>query len=353
MLNLLKFEFRRIFKSIFFRIIGGYCIIWPILISIFYKILVSISIKEEGFSFTDYDMPNDELRLFTWIITVAFVNELPKFMALFACLHIGRDFSDGIVRNKIIAGHSRTAIFFSYMITQLAALLAWCVVYISFALLGLLITGFGVNLNGGEMFTRYIVAVFTLMVMTVIFVVLSLSFRRRALPIIFSIVFVMLLSTAASVVGSFNMSSKAVDDYIEIRHDRYEEMIDEGILTDDEVEELEEEYDRDHYLGIPWKVCHPAYLFTNLGFNGDYSTDIVQLLVSNTDYKDEIDYSVSLVGNFIDNDMSGLTARDLKHVDSMHMPYSTLNLIYIVRSVFWILCIGALGYVVFRKRNLF
>lgn len=353
MLNLLRFEFRRITKSVFYRIILGYCVVWPLLVTLFWRLILNISFNDSGLDIKDLDLPDSEIRFLTWMLAIAFVNELPKFIALFTCLHIGSDFSDGIVRNKIISGHTRTSIFFSYMITQMCATVVLCVAYSLFAILGLLITGLGVNLNGGEMFARLGVGIVITLVLTVTFVVLSLMFRKRALPIIFSIVIVMVMSTATSFVGSFNMSSKAVDDYIEERHDRYEELVDQEILTDDMVEQLEETYDRDYYLGLTWKISHPAYILTNLGFNGDYSTDLMQMIMGNPDYTDEIDYSVTLTGNGVNMDMSGLTPRDFKHTDSMHMTYAKLNLIYIVRSVIWMLCIGGSGYVIFRKKNLF
>ena len=354
MLNLLAFEYRRLGKSLFFKIIGGYCILWPLLVAGFYRLLFELVMRSAGLTFQDFEMSRGELRYITWMLSIAFVNELPKFIALFAVLHIGRDFSDGIVRNKIIAGHSRTAIFFSYLITQMSATVLMCVTYIGAALLGLTVSGIGVDLNHGEMFTRLGVGIVILLVLTVTFTVVSLMFRRRTLPIIISIVVVMVMSTATAVVGYFNLPAKAVDEYIEIRHERYEDLVDDGILTDDVVEDLEDAYDKDSYLSIPWKVCHPAYLLTNLGFNGDYDTDILQMIMSlNLEYKDEIDFSDTFVSDYYSMDMSGLTTKDLKHADSIHVTYTELNIIYVARSVAYMLVIGGWGYFIFRKKNLY
>ena len=353
--ELLKFEFRRLSKSIFFKIVGGYCIVWPLIVTIFYRILFGLTMKEAGTSFAAETMKDSEIMYLTWMIGVAFVNELPKFIALFACLHVGRDFTDGIVRNKIIAGHSRTAIFFSYMITQLSAVVIWCLLYMSFSWLGLLVTGFGVNLNGGEMLLRYGVAIILTLMLAVTFVVLSVIFRRRALPIILSIIIVMVMSTLTSFAGMFNTPSKAVDDYLKKRDEKYEELIESEILTADDVKELKKYYNKDHYLSLPWKICHPAYLITTAGFNGDYSTDVVSALLGSAEYEDEIDYSVSLCGDefFGNPDYSGLTPADFKNTKSMHMSYSTLNLIYSGKALAYILCIGGSGYFIFRKKNLF
>lgn len=355
MLNLLKFEFRRISKSLFFKIVGGYCILWPLLVAVFYRIIFGLTFMDTDMSFADYVMSDQEVRYFTWVISIAFVNELPKFVALFTCLHIGKDFSDGIVRNKVTAGHSRTSIFFSYIISQIAATVVLCLVYICFALLGLLITGIGVNVNGGEMFARYLVGICTVLVFTVMAVVLSLVFRKRALPIILSILVVMFVSTATTAFGlfKFNMPGKAVDDYIEKRHERYEEMVDDGLLTDETVDFLEENYDRDFYLGMAWKVGRPVYLITNLGFNQDYAVDLSQAITGNPDYTDEIDFSVGLTGGMYNPDMCNLQPNDFKHTDSMHITYTELNATYILKAVIYILVIGGYGYFVFRRKNLF
>ena len=355
MLNLLKFEFRRIFKSVFFRIVGGYCILWPLLVAVFYRIIFGLAFMDTDMSYADFAMSDSEIRYFTWIISIAFVNDLPKFVALFTCIHIGKDFSDGIVRNKITAGHSRTSIFFSYIISQIAATVALCIVYISFALLGLLITGIGVNLNGGEMFIRHMVGICIVLVFTVMAVALSLVFRKRALPIIMSILVVMFVSTATTVFGlfKFNMPGKAVDDYIEKRHERYEEMVDEGLMTDETVEFLEENYNRKFYLGMAWEVGRPVYLITNLGFNQDYAVDLSQAIASNPDYTDEIDFSSSLTGGMYNPDMCDLQPKDFKHTDSMHISYAQLNTTYVVRSLIYILVIGGYGYFVFGRKNLF
>ena len=50
----------------------------------------------------------------------------------------------------------------------------------------------------------------------------------------------------------------------------YENMIDAGIVDKNTVKKYEDEYDRDHFLGIAWKIIHPAYVISPIGFEGDY-----------------------------------------------------------------------------------
>ena len=355
MTELLKFEFRRLFKSVFFKLIGAFCIVWPIIVALFYRFLFEMTMIDSGMTFAKENFKVGEIQYLTWMLGVAFVNELPKFIALFVCLHVGRDFSDGIVRNKVTAGHSRTAIFFSYMITQLAAVVSWCVIYMVCSWLGMIVAGFGINLNGGEMLIRYGVAILITLILAVTFVVLSLIFRRRTLPIVFSIIIVMLMSTATMFTGMFNKPSKAMDDYIEKRDESYERLVEYNYLSEADVEELQKYYTKDRYLSFAWRFGHPAYLLTTAGFNGDYDVTVLSALLGSSTYNDEIDYSVSLCGDefFGNPDYSGLKPEDFKDTPSMHMSYSTLNIVYTVKALVYILCIGGSGYFIFRKKNLF
>ena len=327
----------------------------------------------DGIKFQSVDLAADEVRFLTWLIAVALMSELPKFIALFVCLHIGRDYTDGIVRNKIIAGHSRLSIYGSYMITQIIASIALCVIYIPSALLGLAISGIGVDLNGGEMFGRFAVAIFVFLVMTVSFVVLASIFRRRAAPVILCIVIAMVSNTAAAVVGSFNTPSKAVDKYLSIRNEHFEELVDYGVVDRNTADHYEEEYGRSYFLKIGWKIIHPAYVLSPMGFEGDYQAGGMTNLVmgGSAEYTDEINFaeqfyyndpSVYMIlssadgynnaGNFDANDLM-LTVRDFRKADELHLKFSELNWIYVGKSAIWMTVIAVYGYIVFRKKNMF
>ena len=103
MRNLLKCEFTRLTRSVFFWIITGFCVLWPIITALFYHGILAFTFTATGIGFEDVELPKEMLRYLTWMISISFINELPKFSALFACIHIGREYTDGIVRNKIIA----------------------------------------------------------------------------------------------------------------------------------------------------------------------------------------------------------------------------------------------------------
>lgn len=372
MLKLLAFEFRRISKSVFFWIIAGYSVIWPIIVALFYRLIMSLDLSG-GLSFQDPDLGKDEITFLTWMLAVAFITELPKFTALFTCLHLGRDYSDGIVRNKIIAGHSRLAIYCSYMITQLAASTVLCIIYILSTLFGLAVSGLGVDVNGGEMFARFAVAIVVFLVMTSAFSVLAVIFRKRAVPVILSIIIAMTSNVASAVIGNFNTPSAAVNDYIELRNDHYDDLIEAGIVDKATVKKYEEENGRDHFLGIAWKIFHPVYVISPIGFEGDYQAGGATSLAlgGSVEYSDEINFAQQFYYNddsqynilnslSVDDSLGGLeadelviTLNDYRKVDSLHLKYSTLNWVYLGKSLAWMAVIYAWGYIVFRKKNIF
>ncbi|MBR6986885.1 MAG: ABC transporter permease [Clostridiales bacterium] len=353
MRNLLKCEFTRLTRSVFFWIITGFCVLWPIITALFYHGILAFTFTATGIGFEDVELPKEMLRYLTWMISVSFITELPKFSALFACIHIGREYTDGIVRNKIIAGHSRTKIYLSYVLTQLAANAFLCIVYIGASLFGLWISGLGVEVNGGEMFLRLGVGIVVFLTLSLIFIVLATIFRRRALPLILSIVIAMISTTAAAVIGNFNLPSKAVDDYIELRSESYEDLVDMGYFSNREVEKLEEEYDKDYYVGLGWKIFHPAYVVTPIGFESDYQASSAGILFgSSMEYTDEINFTEDFYeSTFYDKSM--LSPSDIDDLDSMHVSYGTLNLIYLAKCFVYMIFIGGWGLFIFRKKNMF
>jgi hypothetical protein len=240
------------------------------------------------------------------------------------------------------------------MLTQLAANAFLCIIYIGSAILGLWISGLGFKLNHGEMFSRFAVAIVVYLTLVTLFATLALIFRKRALPLILCIIIAMISTTSATVIGNFNLPSKAVDDYIELREERYEDLVDYGVLSEDRVEDLEEEYDRDYFLSWGWKVFHPVYVITPLGFESDYqAVTTTALFGADLEYTDEVDFTEDFLMTSFYYDESNIDQDMLDDVDSMHVPYSTLNWVYLGKSMAYMLFIGGWGLFIFRKKNMF
>lgn len=387
MLKLLVFELRRISKSIFFRIIAAISFIWPIITAAFYRLILTLDLFSDEIRFVPLNVSQNERMYFTWVVSVAFITTLPTFAALFTCLHVGRDYTDGIVRNKIIAGHSRAAIYLSYMITQMCSHVVLSLIYILSAFLGLAITGIGVDTNHGEMLTRLGVAIVVFLVMTVSFTALSTVFRRRAAPVILCILIAYFSNLAASAFGFYSIPPKAVDDYIKIRNTKYELMVRDEIIDKKVVEDYEKAYGKNKLLTFGWQVFYPVYLISPFGFESDYgAAGFSSFIGNNMEYPQEIDYAISIFSKDesqfdiwyntdvfknieIDPDADPdsfmlpepsvllykyyMTPETFERVDTMHMSFSKLNLIYLGKSLAWIVVIGGWGYLIFRKKNLF
>lgn len=63
-------------------------------------------------------------------------------ISAFAALFLGTEYSDGTIRNKVVIGHSRAAIYFSNLVTTAAASLAMCLAYlVVYSLTGIVAVG--------------------------------------------------------------------------------------------------------------------------------------------------------------------------------------------------------------------
>ena len=62
MLELLRFEFRRLSKSIFYRIVGVYCIVWPVIVVLLLRLILGLFMKDSGLNFADIGLDKGEIR---------------------------------------------------------------------------------------------------------------------------------------------------------------------------------------------------------------------------------------------------------------------------------------------------
>ena len=351
--KLLKFEFRRIRMNLFFWIITIYCIVWPIFVAAFYRLAFTLNINDSGISFTDLVLYGDQKRYTTWLILSAFFAELPKFMALFTCLYIGKDSSDGFIRNKIIAGHSRFSIFMANNIAQSLVCIFWCIVYVCFGALGLKIAGIGPDINGGEMLIRIATAIVVLLVMSAVFTSLAMAFRNRALPVVLSIIFTMVIGTVTSVVGMFSMPKPVADGYEKVCVEAIDDSAAEGLFTQKEAEALKKANSAETIRGgKAWYVFHPVYQATTAGFQSDFAMPNAIGLGTGTSYPDKFSYSEELV-EFAAIEGIVVDKAALDKEPGMTMSYGSKCLEYVLKSVIWYAVVSAAGFIVFRKKDLF
>lgn len=135
MSRLLSADFIKLRKSRFFWI----CVVAMALWGIFMKVMGYISQVCDG-----YEPPGLSELLFTFALFVGILQ------AAQTSLFIGTEYSDGTIRNKLIIGHTRTAIYLSNLIVCSVAGLALCAAYLAGALAaGIPLCGLdGVSLKG-------------------------------------------------------------------------------------------------------------------------------------------------------------------------------------------------------------
>lgn len=115
MSRLLCADFAKLKKNRFFWL----CIIGMIGFGLFMKTMEYITMQQ----YADEAPPLDSM-LSVYSMVIGFLT------AAFVSLFVGTEYSDGTIRNKIIIGHSRAAIYFSNLITCSAAGFFMCLAYL-------------------------------------------------------------------------------------------------------------------------------------------------------------------------------------------------------------------------------
>ena len=126
--NLLHSNFSRLWKNkIFWLCMGGMLI---------YAVVYMLNAGQKTFSYATGEAYTLEDYYFQFLIYADF------FFAVISSMFLGTDYSDGTIRNKLIAGHTRASVYLANLIvTYVAGLLMMCVWFIG-ALVGVPALGF-------------------------------------------------------------------------------------------------------------------------------------------------------------------------------------------------------------------
>lgn len=112
--QLLYANFSRLKKDIFFRI----GVLFLFALGILMPLSLFSNMKKYG-----YPIPLESGYCF-----YAFFMAI--FSSVFCSLFIGTEYNDGTMRNKLIAGHSRIAVYFSFLIVSITAVFLMCLAYL-------------------------------------------------------------------------------------------------------------------------------------------------------------------------------------------------------------------------------
>lgn len=376
MFDLIKFELKRIKSSPLSYVV----LALPLLIGIVSG-AAGVFYQSSAMNLFTVDMISKEslARMSTWTALTGFYSVFPIMGALYVTLFVGNDMSSGFLRNKMIAGHKRSDIFFSYVITQTAVALVEVVICISAALIVLAVNRVQLDFAGGMMFVRLLVPVFAYISMIFLYTAFTLCVRRRALPIVLCAVFAFSLSTAGFIASFGNYSSSDLNKYLSISDrakadinlylkDNAPAQKDHPVVSEDpeDAEEFEYVDSIDFYydqLLTPNKpfyyVARVFYLVTDAGLSTDYKMSLLD-----TSYNEELQTALATYVNMEDNvlmsftDITDLSSKingyrgELKEIN-VTVDYMTLDAVYNIKTLLWSCVWLAGGFLVFRRKNIF
>lgn len=170
--RLLSANFLRIKLNIFF---WGFVIltIMYALFSIAVPIINIETIEKVGKSFDD--------------IYFNFVPAISFFIAMFVSLFVGTDYSDGAIRNKVIAGTTRTSIYLSNVVTTFIVFTALVLMLLTLSLIGIPFLGtFEMDIFHVALYI--VIILFVTMVFSAIFAFIAMMCPNKAITVVISIV---------------------------------------------------------------------------------------------------------------------------------------------------------------------
>lgn len=355
MLELLKFEYYRLLKSKVIWVMAALAALAPLLAAIAIRFLL---VAFGDVDIDDLDLTHSNVRFLNWYVISYFYERIPLALALFVPLFIGRDYKDGFIRNKITAGHTRLEIFSSVIITEASLTVALSLIYIFFGIIGMACTGFGVDLNHGEMLGRAATLLIALVSTTILFASISLLIKSRAGTTVICIAFIFSLGLFSMLSTNFSYTHKMIDEYEDIYNDAVEEII----AGNEYYSASDFEFDKDAYFNAGWYIGHPIFLLTDASLGDEFVANFSSaIMMGGIDdiftYPEEVSrtafvnsyftlFSGNNFGYFLDSD-------SLEKIDGAYVDYSVAALQYNIKSVIWACIYFAGGYALFRKKNIF
>jgi len=366
MSDLIKFEFKRITASPLLYIVLGLSLLFGVISGVAgYASLSVLNFMSEL-----VEDPGSLTRNAVWAAFTGFYSPFPIMGALFVTLFVGNDMSSGFLRNKIIGGHKRSHIFFSYVITQTAVAVVELVIFTAAAVTVLLVKKVEIDLDGGKMLIRLLVPMFSYISMIFLYTAFTLSVRKRALTIVFSVLFAFSLSTIGIITLFGDYPSRELNKFDRVaeglRSDMkaaYNSVSDYVIPEDDDTDPMTNvDFYFDNML-VPNKpfyyVVRSVYMVTDAGISVDYGISFLEPRyekthrTSLTSYVNGLDALMDSIEDIdvISSKVEGYR-KELSSVNT-ETDFTTLNAVYLFKTFAWSLVWLGGGYLIFRKKDLF
>lgn len=122
---------------------------------------------------------------------------LGLFCAVFASLFLGTEYSDGTVRNKLVVGHSRAAVYLADLLVCFAAALLFMAAWLAGGLVGIPALG-GWKLGAAALALYLLLAILFLAAFTAIFTWVGTAFTSKAAGAVVSLLLFLGLLVCAS-----------------------------------------------------------------------------------------------------------------------------------------------------------
>lgn len=366
MFDLIKFEFKRITASPLLYIVLGLSLLFGVISGVAGYASSSLT----GFMSELVEDPGSLTRNAVWAAFTGFYSPFPIMGALFVTLFVGNDMSSGFLRNKIIGGHKRSHIFFSYVITQTAVAIVELVIFTAAAVTVLLVKKVEIDLDGGKMLIRLLVLMFSYISMIFLYTAFTLAVRKRAITIVFSVIFAFSLSTIGFISYFGDYPSKELNKFDRVaeglRSDMksaYNDVSDYILPEDDDTDPMANvDFYFDNML-VPNKPFYYAvramYIVTDAGISTDYGISFLEPRyekshrTSLTSYVNALDSLLDSIGDIdvISSKVEGYR-KELKSVNT-ETDYTMLNTVYLLKTFAWSCVWLGGGYLIFRKKDLF
>lgn len=187
MSKLLRADFARLWKSRIFWIGIAYTFV--------IGVLASTTPYRESLEIENYH-PHFDNTLFTNCMF------MPIVSAVFVGLFVGTDYSNGTIRNKLVVGHTRIAVYFSNLIVCVTAIIIMHLTNI------LTVTIIGAPLVGNRempvdyLITLGLISIVTVIALSTVFLVMSMLINSKANASVGAIILSIIFLIAAMAIGS-------------------------------------------------------------------------------------------------------------------------------------------------------
>ena len=134
--------------------------------------------------------------------------------AAFCSLYIGTEYSDGTIRNKLIVGHARSAVYLSNLITCSVAGIVLCLSYIAaVAAFGLSLLGLS-EMSMGAVAILILVAFMMVVACTALFTLLCMLNQNKATAAVICILIIVALLVLATMINARLDAPEYFDNYV-------------------------------------------------------------------------------------------------------------------------------------------